>query len=177
MPAERDIEAQVGVYPQSSPVINFPVQPPTSFICSPRTSLSLRDGTDPVDDFFGVTTNAFCPAEVVAGTRDSRHDDPPPYVCTSEPPEYTPVSAQPTLAMYLFKLGFLFPPFWILGSLILLTPLAAPADWEPSKSEVERQELIASMRRTEMKWAKRSLVSLSVLVLVILVIVLAIVFA
>ncbi|OBZ77522.1 hypothetical protein A0H81_02497 [Grifola frondosa] len=136
----------------------------------------MLEGTDPADDFFGVTYPSR-PTRPLVGTQDSRHDNPPPYVCASEPPAYTQVSVQPTLAMYLFKLGFLFPPFWILGSLILLTPLAAPAEWEPSKPEMERQELIASMRRSEMKWAKRSLLALSVLLLVILIIVLLVVFA
>lgn len=55
----------------------------------------------------------------MTGTRDSRHDDahaatpieveavaPPPYECSIEPPAYTTVSDQPTLAMYLFKYGF-----------------------------------------------------------------------
>lgn len=48
-----------------------------------------------------------------------------------------------------------FPPFWILGAIILLSPLTAPADFEPSKSEDERQQLVHIMRETEVKWAKR----------------------
>lgn len=78
--------------------------------------------------------------------------------------------------MYLFRFGFLFPLFWLAGALILISPLRAPEDWEVSKTEAEREELIESMRRTEMKWAKRCLVAFSLFSLVILVAVLAAVF-
>jgi len=49
-----------------------------------------------------------------------------------------------------------FPPFWLLGAVILLSPLSAPADFEPTKSEAERQQLVQTMRDAEAKWAKRS---------------------
>jgi hypothetical protein len=49
-----------------------------------------------------------------------------------------------------------FPPFWLFGAIILLSPLSAPADFEPTKSEAERQELVQIMRDAESKWAKRS---------------------
>lgn len=61
-----------------------------------------------------------------------------------------------------------FPLFWLAGSLILLSPLRAPEDWESSKPEVERQEIIESMRRTELKWARRCLVALSLFTLVVI---------
>ena len=51
-----------------------------------------------------------------------------------------------------------------MGAMILLSPLKAPADFEPSKSEAERQELVQSIRKTELKWAKRSAWALLVLV-------------
>ena len=70
----------------------------------------------------------------------------------------------------------MFPLFWVAGALILLSPLSAP-DWELSKSEIEREELIESMRRTEVKWAKRCLLALSVFVVVAVVLVLSILFA
>ena len=71
----------------------------------------------------------------------------------------------------------MFPLFWAAGALILLSPLRAPEDWEASKPEYERQELIESMRRTELKWAKRCLYALIVAILLIAVIVLGVVFA
>ena len=61
--------------------------------------------------------------------------------------------------------------------MILLSPLSAPTDWEAGKPAQEREELIASMRRTEVKWAKRCLLALSVFVVVAVVLVLSILFA
>ncbi|KAK7056463.1 hypothetical protein VNI00_003018 [Paramarasmius palmivorus] len=91
-------------------------------------------------------------------------DEPlPPYV---EPPEYTSKNEDPaTLAKYLFKFGFLFPPFWILGALILFTPLHAPESsdpatpnaWLPEKTEAEREAIISTLRKAELKWAWRCL--------------------
>ena len=108
-----DIEAQL---PQPTPVLTH----------SPRTnaSTSAEDvTTDPIDDFFGVShprPSSSRRTLSLTGTRDSRHDDarastlvdveaalpPPPYECSIDPPAYTQVSDQPTLAMYLFKFGF-----------------------------------------------------------------------
>ncbi|KAG7094103.1 hypothetical protein E1B28_007720 [Marasmius oreades] len=96
---------------------------------------------------------------------------PPAY---QEPPEYTKKSAQPpTLAEHLFKFGFLFPPFWILGSLILLTPLRAPdpssttssfCAWLPEKTEAERAIIVSRLRKVELFWAWRCLFALLVIV-------------
>lgn len=71
----------------------------------------------------------------------------------------------------------MFPLFWIAGALILISPLRAPEDWETSKTETERQELIGNMRRTEVKWAKRCLLALAVWAIVLVVVTLAVVFA
>ncbi len=61
----------------------------------------------------------------------------------------------------------MFPLFWLAGALILLSPLRAPSDWEEEKPESERAELIESMRRTEVRWARRCLVALVVFVLAV----------
>ena len=81
---------------------------------------------DAVDDFFGASRSSRSPSPTIPtiGTRDSRHDAlrlPTPvdddasdadalpsyeHATCVEPPAYTPVSDQPTLAMYLFKFGF-----------------------------------------------------------------------
>ena len=80
-------------------------------ISTPFPTHSLRHsitGTDPVDDFFGVTPPS-------TNTRDSRHDLrlsagelPPPYPdLRGELPAYDAAPVEPiTLAMYLFKFGF-----------------------------------------------------------------------
>ncbi|KAJ7086150.1 hypothetical protein B0H15DRAFT_887258 [Mycena belliarum] len=140
---------------------------PSAAVTHPERSSTTPTTTNPVDDFFGC-------ALASSRTRDSRHDQrislaesalaPPPYI---DAPEYTARSREPdTLAMYLFKFGFLFPPFWIMGIVILLSPLRAPpaatpsAAWLPEKTDAERQVLIDRMRTTELKWAKRCLYAL-----------------
>ncbi|KAH9943520.1 hypothetical protein B0H21DRAFT_709970 [Amylocystis lapponica] len=170
--SERDLEAQVvvGSYEQL-PSTALPL-PPSARAHVPRAhSSDGGDGTDPLDDFFGIL--------------DSRHDaavtpvhddDLPPYSYASEPPAYDDVAEHPTFAMYLFKLGFLFPLFWLAGTVILMSPLHAPEGWEPHKTEGERQELLERMRRTEVKWAKRCLIALSTLTFAVLLVVLTAVF-
>ncbi|KAJ7165285.1 hypothetical protein C8R46DRAFT_1035881 [Mycena filopes] len=74
-----------------------------------------------------------------------------------------------TLAMYLYKFGFLFPPFWIMGILILFSPLRAPTEeagaWLPEKTEAERQCIIQRIRVEELKWARKCLYALLLLIL------------
>ncbi|KAJ7585248.1 hypothetical protein C8J56DRAFT_862868 [Mycena floridula] len=124
---------------------------------------SVDATTNAVDDFFGQASSS---------RHDRRLSDqvsveaPPPYLA---PPEYTRKAEPATLAMYLFKFGFLFPPFWILGAIILLSPLRAPADepdleWLPEKTDAERQAVIQHLRKAELKWAWRCLLALVALV-------------
>ncbi|KAJ7510461.1 hypothetical protein B0H11DRAFT_2183991 [Mycena galericulata] len=154
---------------------------PSAAVTHVERSSTVKNTTNPVDDFFGYTLAS-------SRTRDSRHDRrisaaesalaPPPY---DEAPEYTQKPKEPvTLAMYLFKFGFLFPPFWIMGVIILLSPLRAPpaatpsAAWLPEKTEAERQVIIDRMRTAELKWAKRCLYALIALVLAAVVVAVAI---
>ncbi|KAG6914988.1 hypothetical protein DXG01_014022 [Tephrocybe rancida] len=122
----------------------------------------------PFDDFFGYTMAA-------SRTHESRHelsvaDALPPYV-DDLPPTYAVKAPEPvTLAKYLFKFGFLFPPFWIMGAWILWSPLRAPnsdsdteGGWMADKSELERKRVIAEMRKTEVRWALRCLWALLIL--------------
>ncbi|KIY49216.1 hypothetical protein FISHEDRAFT_41162 [Fistulina hepatica ATCC 64428] len=83
------------------------------------------------------------------------------------PPAYSRTYEHPTLARMLFMFGFVFFPAWVMGAFILTTPLAMPPpledgtpSWLPEKTEAEREELLASMRRIEVKWAKRCLLAL-----------------
>jgi hypothetical protein len=179
--------------------IDCQVPAPSAAVTHHERSLPDDNTTNPVDDFFGYTLAS-------SRTRDSRHDRrisaaesaaPPPYV---DAPEYTARPTEPvTLAMFLFKFGFrtstlrrtlrmiltrvfcaVFPPFWIMGAIILMSPLRAPpaatpsAAWLPEKTEAEREVIIARMRTTELKWAKRCLYALLVLVLVAVVIAVAV---
>jgi hypothetical protein len=68
--------------------------------------------------------------------------------------------------------GLVFPPFWILGAFILLSPLRAPeaadsadapSGWLPEKTDAERQAIIDHMRKAELKWAWRCLWALLVI--------------
>ncbi|KAJ8072207.1 hypothetical protein PM082_015765 [Marasmius tenuissimus] len=100
---------------------------------------------------------------------NAQEEELPPYF--GEPPEYslTGYSEPVTFAMFLFKLGFVFPPFWALGASILLSPLHVPEPagpgvraWLPEKSDSERQEIIRKIRATELKWARRCCLALIV---------------
>ncbi|KAK7446357.1 hypothetical protein VKT23_014563 [Stygiomarasmius scandens] len=153
--------------------------PSTTSISLPTTALTHEPSTHPVD----TAPLGYTFALSRSSTSDSRHDRrlslsdleiqnaerdvelgmaPPAY---EEPPVYTKKDEPLTLAMYLFKFGFVFPPFWILGAFILLSPLRAPdADssspsdsWLPEKTEAERQAIIDHMRKAELKWAWRCL--------------------
>lgn len=182
-PVERDLEAQVDVagnHEQYTP-IQIPA-PASVYAHDSRTTLPssqplFEEGTDPIDDFFGISHSR-------TGTRDSRHDaymTPPPYEAeSSDPPAY---SEYPTLAMYLFKFGFrtclsflhgnrselmfclldtVLPLFWVVGAFILFSTLQAPVEWETTKSQEERTLLLKELRRVEVKWARRCLIALSI---------------
>ena len=64
-----------------------------------------------------------------------------------------------------------FPPFWIFGAFILMSPLREPPTntndsvptWMPEKTEDERREIIATLREVELKWAKRCLCAILIL--------------
>ncbi|KAI6006761.1 hypothetical protein EDC04DRAFT_976206 [Pisolithus marmoratus] len=174
-----DVEAQVitGCHaPFTLPALPEQARSAAAPTRTPAPADEMSPTSNPVDDFFGITRPR--------PTRESRHDSypsvsrvsdvismdgeaPPPYAEGAELPAYTVAQSEPaTLAMYLFKFGFLFPPFWILGAIILLSPLNAPAEFEPTKPEAERQELIRTMRETEIKWAKRCAWALLILIVV-----------
>lgn len=107
---ERDLEAQ-SLRSFDHVHVGLPT-PPAALTHTTRARSSLEDGTNPIDDFFGVASPSYIPR----GTLDSRHDAvslpahvddaPPPYSYSSEPPAYMRYAEHPTLAMYLFKFGF-----------------------------------------------------------------------
>lgn len=137
-----------------------------------------------VDDFFGVRTHdSRHSAPVVRTSVVSNSDLPPAYTFPSssqyaedsdELPTYspTPTTAPTTLASYLFTFGFLFPPFWVLGALILLSPLSPPEGWEhEEKSEEEKAVLVRIVRDAECRWAWRCVWALLGLALVVAVVI------
>lgn len=57
-----------------------------------------------------------------------------------------------------------------MGAIILMSPLRAPeaseaAAWMPEKTESERQNIIAQMRKVEVKWAHRCVWALVIFVI------------
>ncbi|KAJ7650728.1 hypothetical protein FB45DRAFT_731590 [Roridomyces roridus] len=126
--------------------------------------------TNAVDDFFG--TRLPC---------TSRFSDVPPAYDGTEYVAYRMRGTEPaTLAMYLFKFGFLFPPFWLVGVFILFSPLRAPntitpGAWLPEKTETERVLILRRLRTVELKWARRCLYALLALIHIIIAVVVGVV--
>jgi len=75
----------------------------------------------------------------------------------------------------MFVYGFVFPPFWLMGIVILVSELRPASDWETGKTEDEKTRLLAEMRTAEVKWAKRCIYALLVLITIIVTIVLAVI--
>ncbi|KAF4564846.1 hypothetical protein EYR40_011018 [Pleurotus pulmonarius] len=169
----------------SSPTSEQP-QPSGSVALPPSatTRISTSTTTSPIDAFFGSTRESRhdCRFSVTS----NKEDDLPSYsdVEALAPPSYSQRGHKEpvTLAMYLFKFGFLFPPFWILGALILMSDLRSPnaeettpppspsngsgaghLSWLPDKTPAERAAIIQQIRNTEVKWAKRCLAALGIL--------------
>jgi len=109
------------------------------------------------------------PAEALPAYRA----DNPPIYSHREPKNEEPS----TWSLVCFKLGFLFPPFWLCGALVLVTPQGTIArifdswfqDFAPSadswchdglQTEAEKE---AYLRSVEIRWAKRCLFALSLL--------------
>ncbi|KAF4564857.1 hypothetical protein EYR40_011030 [Pleurotus pulmonarius] len=163
--------------PQASVSVTLPLPATT------RTSTSTT--TSPIDDFFGSTRGSRHDRRFSVSS--NKEDDLPSYsdVEAHAPPSYSQRGHKEpvTLAMYLFKFGFLFPPFWILGALILVSDLRAPnaeettlpppspsngsddghLSWLPDKTPAERAAIVQRIRYTEVKWAKRCLAALAFL--------------
>ncbi|KAG8808637.1 hypothetical protein FRC17_003859 [Serendipita sp. 399] len=100
---------------------------------------------------------------------------PPPY-----PREYDEESRVPgyeeeqeihTMARSLFTYGFMFPPFWFLGALILLIPLTPDPSWYSTKSAEQVDAILHAMRIAERRWAWRCAIAFGILLLVISIVV------
>ncbi|KDQ52376.1 hypothetical protein JAAARDRAFT_198294 [Jaapia argillacea MUCL 33604] len=103
---------------------------------------------------------------------------PPPYTPTTNVEKLPPYEAKSPLDKTpMTKYMFIIPLFWIMGFIILHSPLQLTPDWHPEKPEEERREMMEKMREVEMAWARRCLWALVTLISVILVIVLAVVIA
>jgi ABC-type uncharacterized transport system permease subunit len=56
------------------------------------------------------------------------------------------------------------PLIWIMGVLICFSQLREPESWQSEKTVEEREEIVRKMRVAEMRWARRCLYALTILV-------------
>ncbi|KAG8709130.1 hypothetical protein FRC09_000849 [Ceratobasidium sp. 395] len=98
-----------------------------------------------------------------------RQGDAPPQYDVPPAPSYETVEDPVTLASYLFRYGFVFPLFWLVGAFIIVSDLqhdtsslsnteAQPSSTTTPKSPYELQlkgEEMALLRLAELKWAWR----------------------
>ncbi|EIN05753.1 hypothetical protein PUNSTDRAFT_137246 [Punctularia strigosozonata HHB-11173 SS5] len=91
--------------------------------------------------------------------KPARASPPPAYAETERLPAYPDMSGEDSVnqAKWSWRNGFLFPPFWIIGIIILCSPLRVEESWHADKSDDERKLLVLATRQEEMKYGKRCL--------------------
>ncbi|KAI9432960.1 hypothetical protein H4582DRAFT_2082792 [Lactarius indigo] len=183
--SDPEAQRQQASFADRRTIVNFPKPVPLR-PCARGTISALPFDSTPtlsaVNTYFAISSPTFS-----RGTIYSRHDRPPapssfPLSEHLPPPYEYPPSEDLTsedeearlpsysehigpcdddkpflLAKFLFKYGFVFPPFWFLSIIILLIPLTPPSTRELDKSPVERATLLRHTRATERLWAHRSL--------------------
>jgi hypothetical protein len=112
-------------------------------------------------------------------SKPSRASPPPAYMEAETLPAYPEVASEDSVeqAKWLWKNGFrgcalsvdsfrrkltdaldlVFPPFWIVGIVILCTSLRVEESWHPDKTDAERRQLVIATRQEEMKYGWRCL--------------------
>ncbi|GJJ09623.1 hypothetical protein Clacol_003846 [Clathrus columnatus] len=157
-----------------------PPTPQNTDIPSLPAAVYSPNNTTVIDEFFDARSNN--PATASRTPSLASTLDPPPYapyghqVLETRPGVYA-VQEPPTLARCFFLYGFIFFPFWILGILVLVSPLRPTPDWEEGKTEHEKEQLLIIIRNTEKKWARRCLYAFSTLVILIVLIAIIVSFA
>lgn len=147
----------------SSFAFDVPVTPPAVYYSTRQIQ------ADQLAQFFGASQKSR--TDAVALPSYSAHGD-------IKLPTYEEKPKEPTtLARFMFIYGFVFPPFWLVGLIILTSELHPTAEWAVGKTEEEKIRLMQEMRMTEVKWAKRCVYALITLITVIFAIVVAAVFA
>jgi len=142
----------------ATPLDTLVATPSTSNPLTPLPSAYHLPGqaqADMMADFFGARTRS-----TESPPAYSPHGD------TESLPAYSE-DGPTSLARYMFMYGFLFPPFWLMGIAILLSPLRTPADWGIDKTEEERATVLKHLRAEEVKWAKKCLWATLVLLVVL----------
>jgi len=81
---------------------------------------------------------------------------PPAYGTPEFPaPAYEEKQEPETMAKHLFKFGFFFPCFWIIGAMIFFMRLEPTPEAECGKTAEEQKDEIELLRTAELKWSKR----------------------
>ncbi|KAF8528113.1 hypothetical protein BU17DRAFT_81341 [Hysterangium stoloniferum] len=138
------VDVQIEIHSDPSPPnLSLPT-PPTHAIINTRSSCYRSC----VSDSPARNSVASLPPSYSSVVDNSFNDD----LYTEEEPL--------TLAQMLFKYGFLFFPFWIAGAYILCSPLRPTPEWESGKTEAEKVQQLAVLRKTELKWARRCLLGI-----------------
>ncbi|KIO33794.1 hypothetical protein M407DRAFT_240932 [Tulasnella calospora MUT 4182] len=103
-----------------------------------------------------TTTTTTRATDPVGVPNPSSETLPPAYGTPECPaPAYEEMQEPPTMAKYLFKFGFMFPPFWIIGIMIFFTRMEPTPESECGKTAAEQADEIALLRKAELKWSKR----------------------
>ncbi|KAF8907968.1 hypothetical protein CPB84DRAFT_1843801 [Gymnopilus junonius] len=127
------------------------------------------------------------PTDLVSLRSCNGHPESLPAYGENIPPGYTrgveSLRKEPhTLGRYLFKFGFIFPLFWLLGALMILyptSPLAQGTPWRPDEAfnvwynhniltEEDKMEFAKKMQEIERKWSKRCSMALALFICVCL---------
>lgn len=90
--------------------------------------------------------------------------------CTSSNTDFVRPIPLVLCARTLIVLVLVFPFFWLAGAFILVNPLQLPTadeNWEPGKTEEEKAALLDLLRKTELKWARRCLAAVALLIVAI----------
>lgn len=173
--SDPEAQRQHASFADRRTIINLPKPTPLR-PCARGTISALPLDSTPtrsaVNTYFAISSPTFS-----RGTIYSRHDRPPapsrfPLLDNLPPPYEDEEAHLPSysehfgpcnddkpnlLAKFLFKYGFVFPPFWFLSILILFIPLTPLSTWELDKSPAERATLSRHFRDTERMWIHRSL--------------------
>jgi len=162
--ADVPVHVELGRSSESSSCSSTITEPPAAYYAA-----RLQAQDDQLAAFFG--TKKPHTARVAA---------PPSYASQSDIklPTYDAALAEPkTLARAMFLYGFLFPPFWLMGFVVLATKLSPAPQWAIGRSEEEQTRLLTEMRTAEIKWAKRCIGAFVIFVVVIAAVVVAVVLA
>ncbi|KAL4071540.1 hypothetical protein V8B97DRAFT_400376 [Scleroderma yunnanense] len=154
----RESEATTSHSVNSGASSTSPILPPPPAV--PHTRQQLQE--DALTDFFGGRGQRVRAQQQQQQPRQPRqHRAPPPYSPDwdgEKLPTYTQSDSEPnTVARQMFKYGFLFPLFWVIGVYFLVAPMRVSPDWEQDKTEEEKEKILSDLRQTEAKWAKRCL--------------------